>query len=137
MDQDADGLAALAERFLDLWQDQVAGWAADPELAEMTLRLWSRMMPPGLMPGFAPMAPQAGGNEGNTGGDVSKQRDGSEPPQSASPARPETVAPASGDVGDDVRQLLQRISTLEQRLASLETKPRRSRNSARKRAGPG
>jgi hypothetical protein len=135
MEQDADGLAALAERFLDLWQDQMAGWAADPELAELTLRLWSRMMPPGLMPGFAPMAPQ--GNQGNAGGDASKQRDGTEPPQSTPPPRPEAVAAASGDVGDDVRQLLQRISTLEQRLATLETKPRRSRGSSRKRAGPG
>jgi len=134
MDEDADGLAALAERFLDLWQDQLAGWAADPELAELTLRLWGKMMPAGFAPGYAPVVPQATGAEG---GEASKQRDETEQGQSASPPRPEAVAAASGDVGDDVRQLLQRISTLEQRLATLEAKPRRSSGSPRKRAGPG
>ena len=36
---DAEDPAALARRFLDLWQEQVVAAAADPALAEMMQRL--------------------------------------------------------------------------------------------------
>ena len=36
--------AVLAERFLDLWQDQIAAVATDPDLAELIARLWSQWL---------------------------------------------------------------------------------------------
>ena len=39
MNDGSEDPAALARRFLDLWQEQVAAAAADPALTEMAQRL--------------------------------------------------------------------------------------------------
>src|ERR1700761_1676237 len=46
-------LAALAERFFDLWQDQLAAWASDPQLVAGWERLWASwfMQTGGVPPG--------------------------------------------------------------------------------------
>ncbi len=36
--------AQLAERFLDLWQDQLGAIATDPDLAELVARLWTQWL---------------------------------------------------------------------------------------------
>jgi hypothetical protein len=43
-------LAALARRYVDLWQDQLTAMAADPALAESTARLLAALVPVGWPP---------------------------------------------------------------------------------------
>ena len=50
MSEDAPDLEALAKRFLDLWQDQVAASVADPALAEWLSRFLAAPGGPGLAP---------------------------------------------------------------------------------------
>jgi hypothetical protein len=51
---DAADPAAIAERFLDLWQDQMAGLASDPELAQMIGQVWSLWSAPFAGAPFSP-----------------------------------------------------------------------------------
>jgi hypothetical protein len=106
---DSDDPAALARRFLDLWQEQVAAAAADPALAEMMQRLaaapaaWAALWT-GPVPGF-----QHG------------RRD--DPAASAAAVPPHGAAPAgaaSGRGGDDLVRLAGRVAELEARVAALE-----------------
>ena len=47
-------LAALARRYVDLWQDQLTAMAADPALAESTARLLQALVPVGVAAATAP-----------------------------------------------------------------------------------
>ena len=47
-------LAALARRYVDLWQDQLTAMAADPALAESTARLLAALVPAGWPPPSMP-----------------------------------------------------------------------------------
>jgi hypothetical protein len=127
--------AALAERFLDLWQDQLAAVATDPDLAEQVARLWSQWLvgptawrpAPAAAPARPCAARPARSREPPRHHDTTGQAGDAEAPR-ATPA-----AAASGDRGADVGDLLARIGTLEKRLAALERTPRRSRGGAERR----
>jgi hypothetical protein len=127
--------AALAERFLDLWQDQLAAVATDPDLAELVARLWSQWLvgpaawrpPPAAAPARPSAARPARPREAPRHHDTTGQAGGAETPGTA------PAAAASGDRGADVGDLLARIGTLEKRLAALERTPHRSRGGAERR----
>ena len=148
-------LEALARRYVELWQDQIAAAASDPELTEALVRMM-QLMGGGLAASTAlwqnlwagatsrQAAPQGGGGFGPGsmyGHDGSRQHYPTSWPTSwptgwASPAAP-GPAPAAGasDVGGvDLAQLDARLAVLEKRLAAVETGARTPRRSPRRRA---
>jgi hypothetical protein len=127
---DRGDLAQLADRFLDLWQDQLSAVATDPDLAELVARLWTQWLvgpgawrPPMAAPAPAPpsAAPAA------------------EP--AAAPAHdPRTEAPGAAaaaapprDHRADLRDLVARLGALEQRLAAVERTARSRRGGVERR----
>ena len=91
-------LAALAKRFIDLWQEQMTALAGDPALAESIGR-FMRALPPGMPFWPGPHDPAPG-------------RAANRPPASAAP-------PDERRRGLD--QLASRLDAIEKRLARLET----------------
>ena len=110
MSADAPDLEALAKRFLDLWQDQVAASVADPALADWLARFLAAPGHTGPMAG--PMAAPTSGMTPDAAAfaDVF-----------AAMARRSPAAAAPGGAGDDrVDQLAGRLAECEKRLAALE-----------------
>lgn len=131
-------MESLARRFLDLWEDQLAAMAADPDQAEALSRM------------IALSGPAAGGfpqsmndamrifQQGFTqNSDHSQTQPSSQAPPG--PAGTAPAAPASGGGGDELGELTARISALEKRIADLESGPsgnnRKPKKTARKRRG--
>jgi hypothetical protein len=96
-DPDRPDLAALAKRFMDLWQEQMTALAGDSELADNVAR-FLKALPPGMpfWPGFR------------------------DPGQGAAADRPAAAAPPSGERRRDLEQLASRLRAVEERLARLE-----------------
>lgn len=121
---DPPDLDALARRYLDLWQEQLADLAADRQVADIMARTIELMNS-----GVAAFAAMAGGGEPTTGRDPN---DGDEDPehrktpQRRSGAATETtrgtaaVAPARRPADDGMAELARRVAALEQRVAALE-----------------
>ncbi|WP_232314986.1 hypothetical protein [Oceanibaculum pacificum] len=101
---DRDDDQDLAERFLDLWQDQINALATDPELArslQPMLHLWAETMNAMSRGGVPPMPfPFMAGATHATG--------------------PAPTEPASDGRGGNLDELRDRIAVLEERLAALE-----------------
>lgn len=94
---------ALAKRYLDLWQDQVAKLAKDPGALSGAAEAWSQMAA-SMMQNAATVAKTA-----------------HDPHAAASSSsRSQTSAAAHGDGGVDPAKLLGRIAELERRVAALE-----------------
>jgi ubiquinone biosynthesis protein UbiJ len=98
----------LARRYLDLWQGQLAGLAADQALTDQIARLFA-----------AANAQVASAMQAVQGAHNAATRSSSE--AGASPA-----AAAPGHGADDLGELRKRVETLEARLAELEGKLARS-----------
>ncbi|MFN6956295.1 MAG: hypothetical protein ACK4PG_16020 [Acetobacteraceae bacterium] len=111
-----EDLDSLAEDWIALWQSEIAGLAADPELAEQ----WAAWAALGAawMRAAAAAAPRFRGPAGHDG--------------PAAPPRPAPAAAASGP-GGDARDgggrdpardaMAARLAELERRLADLEGRP--------------
>jgi len=102
---------ALARRYLDLWEEQMAAWASDAALADI-LRLWLEMV--GL-DRFGALA-RSGTRAGDTG-------DGAMGAGANSEQRPiwaTAAAAASGHRDHDMAELARRLAALERRLADME-----------------
>ncbi|WIM11358.1 hypothetical protein [Enhydrobacter sp.] len=95
----------LARRYLDLWQSQLSGLAADPALTEQIVRLFGAA---NAQVASAIQAAQAGPNAADT---ASGRASGTAPP-----------AAASGHGPDDLGELRKRMAALEARIAELEAK---------------
>jgi hypothetical protein len=109
----------LAERFTDLWRDQMAAMAGDPELARLLQRmlgLWGLGAAPFGGSPFA-VAPEEGHDAPVDG--------------HAKSARPETARPAPGDARPLLLELGRRLDALEERLARLEAGGKSRRPSPR------
>src|SRR5262249_31016984 len=102
---DSSAPDALARRYLDLWEEQMAAWASDAALADV-LRLWMGLI--GLDRFGA--GSRADGPPGRSG------KDGEE----AAPAAPPADAP--GDRQHDLAEFARHRAALEQRLAALEAR---------------
>src|SRR5215470_3752902 len=96
---------ALARRYLDLWEEQMAAWASDAALADV-LRLWLGLV------GLDRFGV-------GSGGDGAPGRSG---PDGERAARAPAAADASGDRQHDLAELAQHLAALEQRLAALEAR---------------
>ena len=110
---DPPELDDLARRYLDLWQDQLAGLAADDEVAEVMARTLELMTT-----GAAALAhnPRADAD------DRACPEDGTQ-----------TASPARGGADPDLAELAGRVGVLEERIAALEagTGRRRRRRKGR------
>jgi hypothetical protein len=148
---DNPDLDELAERYLDLWQDQLSTLAGDPEFAEVITRLMASSataMPgaaawaawPAAMAGLVPGAAgkQAGDGKGakqaGSGKAAAKTtgKGGSE--ASARPPGAKAAAAAPGDGGADLVELVRRLAALEERVAELESGLGRGRGHAQERS---
>ena len=158
MSDEPPSLDELAKRFLDLWQDQIAAVAADPDMAHTLGRyaqIWAAMGPAGLAGIWAAaadgLAPDGmrGGNLNETGQAANVFAHGAfkdffaqkpaAPTQAgaASAARgPAPAGAARDDRGDELAQLRRRVAELEARLAAEAAAPVAQKpRSARKRPG--
>jgi hypothetical protein len=95
----------LARRYLDLWQSQLSGLAADQALTEQIARLFAAA---NAQVASAIQAAQA----------ASHATTAAPPGQD----RTATAAAASGHGPDDVGELRKRVAALEARIAELESK---------------
>ena len=106
MSGDAPDLEALAKRFLDLWQEQVAAAVADPALADWLARF---LATPG----------QIGPTSGPTSGMMPDAAAFADVFAAMAGRSPAAAAPCGA--GDDrVDQLARRLGECEKRLAALE-----------------
>jgi hypothetical protein len=105
-------LAALAKRFIDLWQEQMTALAADPELADGINRFLRAM--PASMPFWPGVHERAGKDEAAD--------------------RTSTAGAPSHERGGRVDQLAARLRLVEERLARLEAEPRGRGGAARRRS---
>jgi len=114
-------LEALAARFLELWQDQLAAMALDPGNVEGWTRL-TRLFADGTFPAVL------GADHSNA-----PPKNGKDP--DAGPASRPT-APAASLVGIDLRldEFAKRLADIEKRLGALETKPGPRRRSPSKKS---
>jgi len=137
MSEDAPDLEALAKRFLDLWQDQVAASVADPALAEWLSRFLAAPGGPGLAPAGKSKAGKS--KDGETINDPTAFADIFAAMASGA-AHGAAPAAASSGAGDDrLDELSRRLADCEKRLSALEPGPGNTggkpRRRPRKRAG--
>jgi hypothetical protein len=121
-------LDALARRYLDLWQEQVAAAAADPTLSDLfsrTMQLMAAGGPMGLMalwtqtpPSQTASAPEHA--HGGTQGQRNPASDRQPAPQAAPGPAPAGAASERG--GDDLGQRDRRLASMEERLARIEAR---------------
>ena len=97
-------LDRLARRYLDLWQSQLSGLAADPAVTEQIARLFAAAN--------SQMATAMQAAQGAPNASVF----------SAPAAGAATAAAAPGNGPDDVGELRKRVAALEARLAELESR---------------
>src|SRR5882672_5265666 len=102
---DSSAPDALARRYLDLWEEQMAAWASDGALAD-ALRLWLELagMDRFGAGGAGDGAPGRGGKDGERA------------------ARTAPAAAASGHRDHDLAELAGHLAALERRLAALEAR---------------
>jgi hypothetical protein len=112
-------LKALAERYLDLWEEQFAAAAADPALAA-AMAAW-------LGPWRAMAAESAGRKSDDKAARPSSETRGRAPASAHAPAGTPAAGAASGDGGRGLERILEQLERIERRLDALE----------RKRAGKG
>jgi hypothetical protein len=98
-------LEALARRYLDLWQEQMAAMAADPELSDTLARLWQTTAAAGpagwaALWGAAAPTPRAPAHDTKAGA--------------------ASAAAAPRERADDVADLARRVAELEVRLGRIE-----------------
>ena len=113
MDETAD-LKALASRYLDLWEDQIAALAQDPALSEL-FRAWMGLAAMGVAGmGPVPWTGLAAGVRGDG-------RTEAKPSAGRTPVGTTAAAAASVDRGHDLVGVAERLAALEKRLARLES----------------
>jgi hypothetical protein len=120
-------LKALAERYLDLWEEQFAAAAADPALAA-AMAAWLgpwRALASGTKPaGPAPAGKAGRKTDDRAAGTSRKSGAGATFAAGAAPA-----AAASRDGGGGLDRILEQLERIERRLDALERK--RARKGAR------
>ncbi|WP_185961452.1 hypothetical protein [Telmatospirillum sp. J64-1] len=131
---DAPDIRALAQRYLDLWQDQMTALAADPALADAmakTLGLMGQSAALAAARGAGMGVPRAAKTPEDKERSTAAGTGGAKPEAGAPPA-----AAASAGPDRDPDELARRVAELEQRVARLEAAlGRRGRSPGRKPAG--
>ncbi|MCR6633120.1 MAG: hypothetical protein NVV74_25475 [Magnetospirillum sp.] len=116
---------ALARRYLDLWQEQVAAMANDPALAEAVAQGVAMMaqMPAAFLQAAAAgaTAPVNQARAADAGKPFASPPDPAAPGESGPPGT-SPAAPASDDARFDADGLARRLAAVEERLAALESR---------------
>jgi hypothetical protein len=121
-------LDALAQRYLDLWQDQLAALAADPETSRLmgrSLQLWAGAGPAGWQAIWQAAADGLKGQQGSSFdhgafAEFFKQPSNPGSQQGGGQARGAAPAGAASGHGDgDVAELRRRLAELEARVAEV------------------
>jgi len=132
----------LAKRLMDLWQEQMAAIAADPDLMRQMARMMAASpfpaMMQGIMQGILATTAGAGGSNPYEWWKSTDAKPGGAKP--STPAGPQAAAPASQPGGGDLAELRRNLAGLEARLAELgggpsgtpESKPSKPKRPARK-----
>jgi hypothetical protein len=116
---DAPAVENLAKRLMDLWQEQMAAIAADPDLMRQMAQMMAASPFPAMMQGIMQGILAATPKPGETGQNPYewwKADHGSKPPAET---RPAPAAPASQPGGGDLAELRRNLAGLEARLAEL------------------
>ncbi len=113
----------LAKRLMDLWQEQMAAIAADPDLMRQMATMMAASPFPAMMQGIMQgvMAAAAKPAEGGQNPYEWWKSDGAKPSTPAPSAQtgPTAAAPASQPGGGDLAELRRHLAGLEARLAEL------------------
>ena len=137
-----DQPAALARQYLDLWEDQLAAMAADPDLAEQTARFFDTMTQLGGLanpmgaPGLAALMAQMSGTARATTDRSDGPPNGSDD-QHASETGATSSAAAHDDRDQQLVELTRRLADIEERLNKMETASRGTRRKAAKKPAGG
>jgi len=111
---DTPDMKALAERYLNLWEEQFSAAAADPALAS-AMSAW-----------LAPWRAMTGGAVPGASGDTVRKSDGPAKTTSGPARGPQAGTAAAGaaprDGGDGLDRILERLERIERRLDALERK---------------
>ena len=136
----------LAKRLMDLWQEQMAAIAADPDLMRQMAQMMAASPFPAMMQGIMQGVLAASAKTGPQNPYEWWKADGPKPSAPAGPpeARPEAAAPAPQPGGGNLAELRRNLAGLEARLAELgeggnaaPAKPKRpARKSSKPVAGP-
>src|SRR4051794_28747091 len=126
----APSVEELARRLMDLWQEQMAAIAADPDLMRQMARMMAASPFPAMMQGIMQGVLSAAAPHGQSrpGGDNpyewwkapngAKPTPPPQPPEAQSAeTRPAAAAPASQPGGGDLAELRRHLAGLEARLA--------------------
>lgn len=135
---DQPDFTALARQYLDLWEDQLAAMAADPDLAEQTSRFFETMTQLGGIsnpmgaPELAALMAQMSGHAHAT----TDQADGAKN-QRASEAGASPAAASPDDRDQQLVELTRRLADVEERLHRLEARGRGTRRTTAKKPAGG
>jgi hypothetical protein len=134
----------LARRLMDLWQEQMAAIAADPDLMRQMAQMMAASPFPAMMQGIMQGVLAATAKTGPQNPYEWWKADGPKPSVQPTETRPPAAAPASQPGGGDLAELRRNLAGLEARLAELgeggnaaPAKPKRpARKSQKPVAGP-
>jgi hypothetical protein len=141
----ARSVEELARRLMDLWQEQMAAIAADPDLMRQMARMMAASPFPAMMQGIMqgilattakpPMGPM--GEAGQNPYEWWKREDGSKSSAPTPPVETGTApaAPASQPGGGDLAELRRNLAGLEARLAELGAAGREIADAAKRQPG--
>ena len=122
-------LAALARRYVELWQDQLTAMAADPAFSQGMAALLAGLSPLWPQPGQWPATPEGAQRAANEFARTFQS--------AAAAAGSASAGAASRQRQPDLAVLAGRLAALEDRLAALESKPRnRGKRARAKPQGP-
>ena len=116
----APSVEDLARRLMDLWQEQMAAIAADPDLMRQMAQMMAASPFPAMMQGVV-QGMMTAARPGGTGPNPYEwwKGDHGAKPGASSETRPPAAAPASQPGGSDVAELRRHLAGLEARLAEL------------------
>jgi hypothetical protein len=137
----------LAKRLMDLWQEQMAAIAADPDLMRQMAQMMAASPFPAMMQGIMQGILAANARPAGDSGQNPYEWWKSDGPKPSTPARPAAAAPASQPGGGDLAELRRNLAGLEARLAELggpqgtgeragESQPAKPKRPARKSPKP-
>ncbi|WP_459849717.1 hypothetical protein [Dongia sp. agr-C8] len=106
----------LAKRLMDLWQEQMAAIAADPDLMRQMAQMMAASPFPAMMQGIMQGILAASAKPGAQNPYEWWKADA---PKSSAETRPPAAAPASQPGGGDLAELRRNLAGLEARLAEL------------------
>jgi hypothetical protein len=115
----APSVEDLARRLMDLWQEQMAAIAADPDLMRQMAQMMAASPFPAMMQGIMQGILAATARSGESGQNPYEWWKAEHGPKPSPQTRAAPAAPASQPGGGDLAELRRNLAGLEARLAEL------------------